>query len=1072
MRVRSFVLACLLWALPVHADAPHLLVQNGHHGPITAVVPSRDGRLVFTGGQDGTFKIWDAKTARVQGTEAVPTRPGNGEGVSTMALSPNGRLLAVATWSSVTLWDVSDPILPVQVDSLQPAKVPIDFGYNPIFVRFSGDSELLTGVGDEIRLWKLDQGHARLMKTLPGDAHAGLDISPDGQQVTSGDGGQVAVDEIQAQSEAQPRQSAPRDDRKKVTGGLMTYGPDGSLAAAAGQVQVFDKQGQLRYRIDKNAKFVAWSPDGHHLVTSTSDGTIDVIGTHDGHIDNEFQYGTERPSAVAFASDSQGVLVGYSDGTARSFGLDGRLRSQYVGHSVPLQSVAFLPGGEGLVTTTHQEVVLWNLATGRIRWTVARGESQSGPLAVYGHLIAVGDDEGEVELLEAPTGQILRKLAPPGRVFRLHVESLAFSPDGRRLAAGNASGYISVFDTKSGEVLVTYPPQDEFGVSSLAFAPDNRTLISGHFAGEVRQQDVPTKTVYLSRPIAEHYKGVSDVAVSPDGKTVVAAIDGGFLYAWPADRAADPRIVHLPGSPSALAFNRSGRLAVALQDGRVLQWDLKSPQAIDLVEHGGQAVSFSPDGRLLVTAGRDATLRFFDHGVERAQAVQMDGGHDWVVTDANGRFDGSSGGQRLMEWRIGDHVYGLEQFFNRYYTPALLAQALKPAEPLTDRRSAELTTNMATGMPAAKSAPAPPPPQYDITHLPPPPRVTILSPDSGDKVPSDIVVRARLTDEGGGTSRPVLFLNGHRLPGSGSLQGNVVTFHARLASGPNHLHLSASNRDGSIDSRGDDVEVTCQAPERRPVLYVLAVGIDHYQSGLSLSCAANDARSIAVFFKPGLFSAVKPVLLIDGQASKQGILQALHGLETATSPGDAVVIYLAGHGTVLGDLFYYLPYDVRKDSQESVRASGLSSVELGEALTHIPATKQVLVLDACHSGAAAGTLGRLLSTRDLPAETLAVARLAHDSGSFLIAASKGSQTAKEIPALRHGVLTYAILHGLGEGGKPAARPNRSGEVTVNALLQYVDDAVPALTRKYQGGDTQDVVQASSGQDFPIVSTVH
>ena len=94
--------------------------------------------------------------------------------------------------------------------------------------------------------------------------------------------------------------------------------------------------------------------------------------------------------------------------------------------------------------------------------------------------------------------------------------------------------------------------------------------------------------------------------------------------------------------------------------------------------------------------------------------------------------------------------------------------------------------------------------------------------------------------------------------------------------------------------------------------------------------------------------------------------------------------------------------------------------------------------------------------------------MARSSGTFLIAAAREDQYATEIPELGHGVLTYAILTALGDKSKPAAMVNKQGEVTVNSLLQFVSSEVPKLTEKYQGIN-QDVVQFSTGQDFPLAA---
>ena len=110
----------------------------------------------------------------------------------------------------------------------------------------------------------------------------------------------------------------------------------------------------------------------------------------------------------------------------------------------------------------------------------------------------------------------------------------------------------------------------------------------------------------------------------------------------------------------------------------------------------------------------------------------------------------------------------------------------------------------------------------------------------------------------------------------------------------------------------------------------------------------------------------------------------------------------------------------------------------------------------------------LVGARDAMNRVRAQQRLARSSGVFLIAASTAEQAAKEYPELGHGVLTYAILRALGEGGRPEAVDDQ-GTVTANSLLTYVAREVPRLTRKFQGSE-QIPVQFSTGQDFPLVTS--
>ena len=180
-----------------------------------------------------------------------------------------------------------------------------------------------------------------------------------------------------------------------------------------------------------------------------------------------------------------------------------------------------------------------------------------------------------------------------------------------------------------------------------------------------------------------------------------------------------------------------------------------------------------------------------------------------------------------------------------------------------------------------------------------------------------------------------------------------------------------------------------------------------------------------------------------------------------------LLVFLAGHGTLQGDLYYFLPHDARLETSESVEASSISSMELADMLSNVGATKQLIILDSCHSGGAGRVLSKHLASRDAVGLIRSQQALARASGTFLIAASRARQSAKEYPALGHGVLTFAILQGLGAIGEAAAAVDADGRVTVNALLQYISTEVPRLEQKH-GDGAQDVVQYSTGHDFPLV----
>lgn len=777
-------------------------------------------------------------------------------------------------------------------------------------------------------------------------------------------------------------------------------------------------------------------------------------------------------TSVAFFPDGRRVATASWDRTARIWDLGtGREVDRLSGHTERITSVAVSPDGRLLASGGEDRAVrLWDVSSQRAVRVVQTAQAvHAVAFSPDGRTLAVASDEPEVRLFDAASGS-------PSGVLKGHttaVLSLSFAPDGKALAAAGWSG-LAVWDMPSQKQRFHVPPPENYGMTACALSRDGRVVAvaqgnlgircldaaTGHELGTMPTQTLitslafsPTQNLLVggrgdrkavvwdadahkeANRLEGHSGSINALAVSPDGFTLVASGIDGLANLWDlaSGRLSDTLSWHVGGS--AAAFSADGRsLAVGDNRGGLRVWDVGfSPDGATLVMAtdraailwdvargkaratlSGHACSvlcakFLKGGRVVATSGWDTTIKFWDvsSGALLATAVALDHGRDWVATSPEGLFDGSSGGQAMLEWRLGDKTYALDQFFNQFYVPGLLGRLLHVGAAGGDRSTGALH------------------PQVRMAGIKPPPRVTIVDPPSGARTAEEsVTVRVSLEDQGGGVSSPRLYLNGHRVPdglrGEASLA--AVAYSVPLLRGKNQLRATAFNQDGTVERRGDEARVICLGTAAQaPVLHVLAIGINQYRSGLRLGFASADARAMAGFFRPGLFATIKPHVLLNGQADKAGILAALQAIRAEATTQDTVVLYLAGHGTLVGDLFYYLPYDAEVGSDEALRRSGLSSVELGDALSGITATRQIVILDACHSGASATALGRLVANRDAIGLIRAQQRLARSSGTFLVAAATAEQYAREFPELGHGVLTYAILTALGEKGGPRRR---------------------------------------------------
>jgi len=206
------------------------------------------------------------------------------------------------------------------------------------------------------------------------------------------------------------------------------------------------------------------------------------------------------------------------------------------------------------------------------------------------------------------------------------------------------------------------------------------------------------------------------------------------------------------------------------------------------------------------------------------------------------------------------------------------------------------------------------------------------------------------------------------------------------------------------------------------------------------------------------------VVVVDGMLTVTDaalVRQAIDDTAGKARPEDVVLIYFAGHGIALDRRYYLLPHDMRSEAtlDEDVKKFGIPDVALQDALRKVRAVKRIVILDACESGTALDILARALA-----AQRAALEMLIRAEGVFIIAASTRQQEAIEIPELGHGVLTYALLSGLGATGEDKA----PGAATMYGLLQYVSQKVPELAARYGRSTKQLPVSFHRGMDFPLL----
>jgi sugar lactone lactonase YvrE len=219
--------------------------------------------------------------------------------------------------------------------------------------------------------------------------------------------------------------------------------------------------------------------------------------------------------------------------------------------------------------------------------------------------MAAVDANGGVYLWDIPARHRVATLADPGNQA---VVSVAFSPDGKTLAVVDADGSIYLWGIPARNLVVTLSASTDRAVKSAAFSPDGKTLATADADGSVYLWDIPARSLVATVPDPGKQAVVS-VAFSPDGKTLATADAAGVTYLW--DVPARTLVATLPDpgkqAVNSAAFSPDGKtLATGDADGVTYLWGIPASSLVaTLPDPGKQAVvsvAFSPDGKALATA--------------------------------------------------------------------------------------------------------------------------------------------------------------------------------------------------------------------------------------------------------------------------------------------------------------------------------------------------------------------------------------------------------------------------------------------------------------------------------------
>jgi WD40 repeat protein len=513
---------------------------------------SPDGKTLASGGSDHLVRLWNTTTQ-----EKVGEFVGHDSWVTYVTFSSDGKFLASSSDIrgkaldpndkndlSVRIWDVKTQ---KQIGSPMIAHS----GPHIKYMVFSPNGKFLVSSGsDGIRLWDVAT-HTQLVNQPFGNDISGVGVTQlllnrDGKILTTlDDASRVRFWDVSDPSNVKETGKLFQLPQGITSIALSLDGKTLASGSTDNTVRLWDvaTQNQVGQPLIGHRLYVtkvAFSPDGKFLVSGSDDNTVILWDVKQPNLlsqllpsrpfsnsnikDGKTGYAYSPNGKLAVSGDAKGVIRFWDVETGIQIG------QPITAHIKSIGSLAFSPDGKTLASGENDinssldqnvSVKLWDVANHKQIGRQLDGHV-FGVLSLAfspdGKILAAGSSDRSVLFWDVATGERIGKFDG----FKRAVISLTFSTDGQILAAGNEDSTIILFNMKKSQVIGQPLTAHTAEVTSLAFSPDQKILASAGNDHIIRLWDVITRQS-LGGFVTDDNDEVQNLIFSPDGKALISS---------------------------------------------------------------------------------------------------------------------------------------------------------------------------------------------------------------------------------------------------------------------------------------------------------------------------------------------------------------------------------------------------------------------------------------------------------------------------------------------------------------------------------------------------------------------